>query len=214
MPPSYQGDSVLPASCSPLAAPLMGASKLLGLSSLPTETCLKRQTTAPQDDSTSCVYTVMLLAASIGRMPIRQATRHRNDFTLQDCFRDPLCQLPSPARGARTLSPERGKSKYGALKRFCAFAGLSGRYISHLDNGRKNIGDAIAAALEAAFGRPANWFSTQHAAPRIATAELLSVNRVVSDALTAFKKDPGATYEALRRIIGGGGGGSGGPGPK
>ena len=58
------------------------------------------------------------------------------------------------------LPQEHELSEHGRLRRFGEFTGLSDRYLSHIVNGRKNIGHQTARALETAFRKPANWMDS------------------------------------------------------
>ena len=52
--------------------------------------------------------------------------------------------------------------EHGLLTRFAAAAGVSPRYLSHINNGRKNIGDTVARQLESGFALPHGWMDNDH----------------------------------------------------
>lgn len=55
-----------------------------------------------------------------------------------------------------------GLPSRGSLNRFGDFVGISARYLSHINNRRKNIGDATCRAIETAFKLPTSWMDTDH----------------------------------------------------
>lgn len=87
--------------------------------------------------------------------------------------------------------PERGR-----LQRFGAFVGISDRYLSHVNNGRKNIGDDTARKVELAFGKPRFWMDTGDAGVADTGEEIIT-----GMAIRAWRKDPIATHAALMEII-------------
>jgi len=91
---------------------------------------------------------------------------------------------------------ERNEPEHGRLHRFGAFTGISERYLSHINNGRKNIGDETARKLEKAFRKPANWMDTATAAPSDPGEAI-----IISLALQAWKIDPLATHKALLSVV-------------
>lgn len=54
---------------------------------------------------------------------------------------------------------------HGMLLRFAVHSGVSARYLSHINNGRKNIGDATARQLEKGNGKPFGWLDADSDAP-------------------------------------------------
>lgn len=51
---------------------------------------------------------------------------------------------------------------HGRLKRFSAVCQASARYLTHVINGRREIGDELARAIERGFSKPANWMDHPH----------------------------------------------------
>lgn len=54
--------------------------------------------------------------------------------------------------------------EHGLLTRFAEAAGVSARYLSHINNGRKNIGDGLARQMETAFSLRHGWMDNTHEA--------------------------------------------------
>lgn len=57
----------------------------------------------------------------------------------------------------RDRPDQAGLPAHGLLKRFAEHVSVSPRYLSHINNGRKNIGDALARRLETESGKPFGW---------------------------------------------------------
>ncbi len=87
------------------------------------------------------------------------------------------------------MRPEnKGLPDHGMLKRFAAFTDVSPRYYSHINNGRKNIGDKTARAIEKAFALEHGWFDRNHDENlnSVSTAE----SEFLSMALDLYRKSP------------------------
>lgn len=54
----------------------------------------------------------------------------------------------------RDRPDQAGLPEHGLLKRFSEAAGVSPRYLSHVNNGRKNIGADLARRMEVGLGLP------------------------------------------------------------
>ncbi|WP_294637403.1 hypothetical protein [uncultured Aquabacterium sp.] len=60
-------------------------------------------------------------------------------------------------------SPEEaGASDYGRLKRFATKAGVSDRMLSHINNGRGNLGSDLCRRMEQGLGLPSGWMDQMH----------------------------------------------------
>jgi hypothetical protein len=60
-------------------------------------------------------------------------------------------------------SPEQaGQPEHGLITRFAAKGNVSARYLSHINNGRKNIGEDLARRLEIGFAKPIGWMDNPH----------------------------------------------------
>lgn len=57
---------------------------------------------------------------------------------------------------------EHGGAVRGTLRRFGEFIGINGRYLSHVSNGRRTIGNDTARKLELAFNLPHGWVDQDH----------------------------------------------------
>ena len=91
---------------------------------------------------------------------------------------------------------EQGQPAHGRLRRFAAHTGMSERYLSHIDNGRKSIGAATARKLERAMNKPANWLDTP------ASVGTNESEGIIQDlALRAWRMDSRATHAALLAIL-------------
>lgn len=75
-------------------------------------------------------------------------TRIQNYKTLMAQFRD------------REL--DRGEPERGLLNRFGEFTGVSPRYLSHVNNGRKHLGADTCRRIEQAFRLPHGWMDHDH----------------------------------------------------
>ncbi|WP_175795941.1 hypothetical protein [Burkholderia anthina] len=76
--------------------------------------------------------------------------RRENFLFLFEQFKERVRQtLPS--------EPDRGM-----LKRFAEQLGISDKFVSHINTGRKPIGDKSAQKIEAAMGLPRGWMDEAH----------------------------------------------------
>jgi hypothetical protein len=64
---------------------------------------------------------------------------------------------------------QRNLPKYGRTARFAKASALSPRYLSHIDNRRKQIGDQLARQIERALGMPLNWMDSLSSAAQSAS---------------------------------------------
>jgi hypothetical protein len=62
----------------------------------------------------------------------------------------------------RTRELDRGEPERGLLNRFGEFAGISPRYLSHVNNGRKHLGADTCRRMEGAFRLPHGWMDHDH----------------------------------------------------
>lgn len=62
---------------------------------------------------------------------------------------------------AEKMRREQG-TDYGVLDRFGKFADVSPRYLSHVNMGRKNLGDDVSRKFEEAHQLPHGWMDQQH----------------------------------------------------
>jgi len=53
-------------------------------------------------------------------------------------------------------------TEHGMLSRFSEKVGVSAAYLSHIRNGRKNVGHATARSIERGFRLPENWMDQDH----------------------------------------------------
>jgi hypothetical protein len=65
-------------------------------------------------------------------------------------------------RQFREREEEKGEPERGVLARFGAFAEVSPRYLSHVNNGRKHLGADVCRRFERAFRLPHGWMDHDH----------------------------------------------------
>lgn len=63
----------------------------------------------------------------------------------------------------RARPDQEGLLEHGLLTRFAKVSGISPQYLSHIINGRKNIGQTVARRLESGLGMPHGWMDNDHA---------------------------------------------------
>lgn len=93
----------------------------------------------------------------------------------------------------------RGEPERGYLNRFGAFVGISPRYLSHINNGRKNVGDATARQIEHAFKLPHGWMDHDHLAGPVAGSK--AEREYVELALRLFRESPLDAQSVLLRYM-------------
>ncbi|MEN9885454.1 MAG: hypothetical protein RL758_32 [Pseudomonadota bacterium] len=62
----------------------------------------------------------------------------------------------------RTRALDRGEPERGLLNRFGEHTGISPRYLSHVNNGRKHLGADSCRRMEEAFRLPHGWMDQDH----------------------------------------------------
>ena len=85
----------------------------------------------------------------------------------------------------RDRPDQAGLPEHGLFTRFAEKAGVSARYLSHINNDRKNIGTATARRMEEGFNLPVGWMDNDHEGN--------------SDTLTAAEREHVATSLKLFR---------------
>jgi len=96
------------------------------------------------------------------------------------------------------LPQEKGRPLRGQLERFGAFTSISPRYLSHIENDRKNIGEETARKLENAFNKPQFWLDTEPRSDQLSNAGETIIKEL---ACQAWRKNPLGTHAALLTII-------------
>jgi len=85
--------------------------------------------------------------------------------------------------------------EHGMLRRFGLRVGVSPAYLSHIRNGRKNVGHATARSIERGFGLPANWMDQERLVEMTpeqeAAVRIVSGNKDLLDAMVAMMKAAG-----------------------
>ena len=93
-----------------------------------------------------------------------------------------------------------GVSSVGSQARFAQRIGVSPKYLGHVQNGRRQIGDALARKMEVAFAKPENWMDTPRAnSIRSNRSELQVI--IAELAEEAASIDAVATHRALLAIV-------------
>lgn len=62
----------------------------------------------------------------------------------------------------RNRELDRGEPERGVLNRFGEFTGISPRYLSHVNNGRKHLGADTCRRMEESFRLPHGWMDQDH----------------------------------------------------
>jgi hypothetical protein len=92
---------------------------------------------------------------------------------------------------------QRGLPQYGLLTRFAEASGVNARYLSHVSNGRKNIGDALARQLEAGMNKPVGWMDNDHSSSPATDAE----GQFLAVAAAMFRRSPVSAQAALLQYM-------------
>jgi hypothetical protein len=95
---------------------------------------------------------------------------------------------------------QRGLPEHGLITRFATFASLNPRYLSHINNGRKNIGVSLARKIELAFSKPHGWFDKLHESDDSAESSE-DEQFMLTLFYRACKVDAEATQHALWSVI-------------
>lgn len=101
-----------------------------------------------------------------------------------------------------TRNDQIGLSNHGALTRFAKAGGLSARYLSHVNNGRKNIGNALARQLECGFGKPHGWLDQAvHNAANSQNTQSANQSDFLAAASVLFRQSPVEVQSLLMRFM-------------
>jgi hypothetical protein len=91
---------------------------------------------------------------------------------------------------------EKRLPEHGRLSRFARYTDNDPRYLSHINNGRKSIGDETARKIERRMKKPAFWMDTPPDSPeRGMELPMLSL------LIRACSADAIATHKALSQIV-------------
>lgn len=90
-----------------------------------------------------------------------------------------------------------GTPVYALLKQFGEFTGVSARYLSHLNNRRKAVGDLSAATLEKAFGLPLGWMDVDHSRE----AANLGEQQFLAQAQQLYRENPTEAQALMIRYL-------------
>jgi hypothetical protein len=100
----------------------------------------------------------------------------------------------------RTIELDRGEPERGLLNRFGEFTGVSPRYLSHVNNGRKHLGPETCRRIEQAFKLPHGWMDQDHlGSPAPGTR---AEREYLELALKLFRESPLEAQSVLLRYMG------------
>jgi hypothetical protein len=99
----------------------------------------------------------------------------------------------------REREAERGEPERGLLNRFGKFVEVSPRYLSHVNNGRKDIGAATARKIETAFGLPLGWMDHDHMAGPAPSSR--TEREYLELALRLFRQSPVEAQSLLLKYV-------------
>lgn len=89
--------------------------------------------------------------------------------------------------------------RHGLLTRFSTVVDVSPRYLSHVNNGRKNIGGALARKLEQAFNYPSGWMDNLD--DEVALPPTDPESDFVATALRLYREAPTEVQGLLMRYM-------------
>jgi len=92
-----------------------------------------------------------------------------------------------------------GELHHGLLRRFATHTGLSDRYLSHINNGRKAIGGLVARKLEEGMGKSHGWLDNDHDAPMQSQSDI--EKELVATVISLFREFPDDLQQVLMRFM-------------
>ena len=92
-----------------------------------------------------------------------------------------------------------GLLNHGLIKRFAEHTGLSAKYLSHINNDRKNIGEAVARQMEAAFNKVHGWLDNLHDATL--ESAIQPEKELITTVLGLFRESPIEVQNLLMRYM-------------
>lgn len=127
----------------------------------------------------------------------RRSVLHLERFmaVLRSLFEIRMANYQRLLREFAGLPQEAGKPEHGLFSRFADYVGVNVRYLSHINNGRKNIGDAFARQLERGMDKQENWMDREN------LGNIKGEPLHIELAELAFCVDPRGTEAALLSIV-------------
>lgn len=116
-----------------------------------------------------------------------------------DVFAIRLINYKSLLLQFRARPDQTGLPEHGFLTRFADHVSLSARYLSHINNGRKNIGETYARALEVGFMLPHGWLDNLHDSDVSSASD--SEKEFAATALRMFRENPVEAQAMLMRLV-------------
>jgi hypothetical protein len=101
----------------------------------------------------------------------------------------------------RDRPDQQGKPQHGLLVRFSEAAGVNARYLSHIENGRKNIGDKLAREMEAGLGLEFGWMDHDHEVGAVQQAASPAEREFLELAQRLFRHSPVEAQALLMRYM-------------
>ncbi|SNS86357.1 hypothetical protein SAMN06265795_10815 [Noviherbaspirillum humi] len=98
------------------------------------------------------------------------------------------------------INQNAGLPQRGMLKLFAQRLNLSDRYLSHIKCNRKNIGNAVARAIEAQLQLPRGWMDREHDTLNMMPADEKE-KLFVETALTLFRAQPTDARELMLDLL-------------
>ena len=99
----------------------------------------------------------------------------------------------------RSRKDEKDQPEYGLLTRFADACGVNARYLSHINNGRKNIGEALARQLEVGMKVPHGWMDREHNAAAAPAGD--GEQEFIEMATRLYRKSPVKAQAMLLRYM-------------
>ncbi|AWI53187.1 hypothetical protein DEH84_06900 [Aquabacterium olei] len=93
---------------------------------------------------------------------------------------------------------EAARSDYGRIARFAAKAGVNPRYLSHINNGRKNLGDDLCREMERGLGLSHGWMDHNHElGPAPVDGDDAEERKFLATALELYRRSPVQVQQTL-----------------
>ena len=97
-------------------------------------------------------------------------------------------------------SPDQaGLLRHGLIKRFATKGGLSDRYLSHINNNRKQIGPKLARKMEEGFGLPFGWLDNDHDVALQSTSD--TEKELIATVMSLYRESPEDVQQMLMRYM-------------
>ncbi|MFZ4623864.1 MAG: helix-turn-helix domain-containing protein [Rhodoferax sp.] len=88
---------------------------------------------------------------------------------------------------------------HGLIKRFSERVGVSDRYLSHINNGRKDIGAKTARSIENGFDKPHGWLDNDNDAPLQSESD--TEKEIIATVISLYRENPDGVHQMLMRYM-------------